>query len=80
MNWVMVFEKIRDILAEQFEVEPDSITPETNLVDDLGADSMDLVDLLMSLEDQFNIAEVPDEVIEKVHTVGQLVSYIEENM
>ncbi len=76
----MVFDKLKEILAEQFEVDPQSITLDTDIIDELGADSLDLVDLLMSLEDEFNIAEVPDEVIEKVRTVGQLVSYIEENM
>ena len=76
----MVFDKLKEILAEQFEVGPQSITLDTDIIDELGADSLDLVDLLMSLEDEFNIAEVPDEVIEKVRTVGQLVSYIEENM
>lgn len=76
----MVFEKLKAILATQFEVDPESITAETDIVDDLGADSLDLVDMLMSLEDEFNIGEVPDEMIEKIRTVGQLVSYIEENM
>lgn len=76
----MVFDKLKEILAEQFEVDSQSITLDTDIIDELGADSLDLVDLLMSLEDEFNIAEVPDEVIEKVRTVGQLVSYIEENM
>lgn len=76
----MVFDKLKEILAEQFEVDPQSITLDTDIIDELGADSLDFVDLLMSLEDEFNIAEVPDEVIEKVRTVGQLVSYIEENM
>lgn len=76
----MVLEKIKAILADQFDVEADSITADTNLVDDLGADSLDLVDMLMSLEDEFNIGEVPDEMVEKIHTVGQLVTYIEENM
>lgn len=76
----MVFEKLQEILSEQFEVEADTITLETDIVDDLGADSLDLVDMLMSLEDTFNIGEVPDEMIEKVRTVGQLVTYIEENM
>ena len=76
----MVFDKLKEILAEQIEVDPQSITLDTDIIDELGADSLDLVDLLMSLEDEFNIAEVPDEVIEKVRTVGQLVSYIEENM
>ena len=76
----MVFEKIKAILSNQFDVEADSITLDTNLVDDLGADSLDLVDMLMSLEDEFNIGEVPDEMVEKIRTVGQLVTYIEENM
>ncbi|MBQ7089248.1 MAG: acyl carrier protein [Clostridia bacterium] len=76
----MVLEKIKAILSAQFDVEADSITPDTDLVDDLGADSLDLVDMLMSLEDEFNIGEVPDEMVEKIHTVGQLVTYIEENM
>ena len=76
----MVFEKVQAILSEQFEVEADSITLDTDIVDDLGADSLDLVDMLMSLEDEFNIGEVPDEMVEKIRTVGQLVAYIEENM
>lgn len=76
----MVFEKVQEILSTQFEVEADSITLDTDIVDDLGADSLDLVDMLMSLEDEFNIGEVPDEMVEKIRTVGQLVTYIEENM
>ncbi len=76
----MVLEKIKAILADQFDVAVDSITADTDLVDDLGADSLDLVDMLMSLEDEFNIGEVPDEMVEKIRTVGQLVTYIEENM
>lgn len=76
----MVFEKVKTILASQFDVDPESITADTDIVDDLGADSLDLVDMLMSLEDEFNIGEVPDEMVEKIRTVGQLVTYIEENM
>lgn len=76
----MVFEKVQEILSSQFDVAIDSITLETDIVDDLGADSLDLVDMLMSLEDEFSIGEVPDEMVEKIHTVGQLVTYIEENM
>ena len=76
----MVLEKIKAILSSQFDVDVDSITADTDLVDDLGADSLDLVDMLMSLEDEFNIGEVPDEMVEKIRTVGQLVIYIEENM
>ncbi len=72
----MVLEKVKMILADQLEVEEDSITADTDIQDDLGADSLDIVDLIMSLEDEFEI-EVPDEDIEKLRTVGALVSYIE---
>ena len=75
----MVLEKVKAILGEQFDVEEDSITPDTNLSEDLEADSLDVVDLLMSIEDEFEI-EVPDEEIENIKTVDQLVKYIEANM
>lgn len=75
----MVFEKVKAILSEQFDVEEDSITAETTLADDLGADSLDVVDLLMSIEDEFEI-EIPDEEIENIRTVSDLVSYIESNI
>ncbi len=75
----MVLEKVKAILSEQFDVEEDSISPETNLTEDLEADSLDVVDLLMSIEDEFEI-EVPDEEIENIKTVDQLVKYIEANM
>jgi acyl carrier protein len=74
----MVFEKVQAILAEQFDVEEDKIVEDTNLQDDLGADSLDVVDLLMSIEDEFEI-EIPDDEIENLKTVGSLVSYIEAN-
>ncbi len=72
----MVLEKVKMILADQLEVEEDTITADTDIQDDLGADSLDVVDLIMSLEDEFEI-EVPDEDIESLRTVGALVSYIE---
>ena len=72
----MVLEKVKAILAEQFDVEEDKITADTDLQEDLGADSLDVVDLLMSIEDEFEV-EVPDEEIENIKTVGSLVSYIE---
>lgn len=72
----MVLEKIKVILAGQFDMEEDSIKPETDLQDDLGADSLDVVDLLMSIEDEFEI-EIPDEEIENIRTVADLVNYIE---
>ncbi len=75
----MVLEKIKVILAEQFDVQDDSLKNDTDLQDDLGADSLDVVDLLMSIEDEFEI-EIPDEEIENIRTVGDLVSYIESNI
>ena len=74
----MVFEKVKVILAEQFDVEEDTITMDTNLEEDLSADSLDVVDLLMSIEDEFEI-EIPDEEIENIKSVGNLVNYIENN-
>ena len=67
----MVLEKVKAILAEQFDVEEDKITADTDLQEDLGADSLDVVDLLMSIEDEFEV--------ENIKTVGSLVSYIEAN-
>lgn len=75
----MVFEKVKAILSEQFDVEEDSITPDTSISEDLGADSLDVVDLLMSIEDEFEI-EIPDEEIDNIKTVGELVKYIEANV
>ena len=73
----MIFEKVAAILAEQLDVELDTIKMETSLVDDLGADSLDVVDLVMSLEDEFDV-EIPDEDVENVRTVGDIVKYLEE--
>ena len=75
---IMVLEKVKAILAEQFDVDEDKITNDTDLQEDLGADSLDVVDLLMSIEDEFEV-EVPDEEIENIKTVGALVAYIEAN-
>ena len=74
----MVLEKVKAILAEQFDVEEDKVTADTDLQEDLGADSLDVVDLLMSIEDEFGV-ELPDDEIENIKTVGSLVSYIEAN-
>ncbi|MFI3325288.1 MAG: acyl carrier protein [Clostridia bacterium] len=72
----MILEKLKAILSDQFDVEEDSITNSTSLADDLGADSLDVVDLLMSIEDEFEI-EVPDSEVENIKTVGAIVEYIE---
>lgn len=75
---VMVLEKVKKILSEQFSVAENSITANTNIAEDLGADSLDVVDILMSIEDEFEI-EVPDEEIDNIRTVGELVNYIKNN-
>lgn len=75
----MVFEKIRTMLCDQFDLAEDSVTLESSIVDDLGADSLDVVDLIMSLEEEFDI-EIPDEEIENIKLVDDLVKYIESNI
>lgn len=74
----MVLEKIREILSEQFGVDAEDINPETTLAEDLGADSLDVVDLIMSIDDEFAV-EIPDEEVENIKTVGALVEYIEKH-
>ena len=74
----MVFEKVRDILCAQLDLEQDEVTMTSNIVENLGADSLDMVDLVMSIEDEFEL-EVADEDIEGIKTVGDIVRYIEEN-
>ena len=74
----MVFDKVVDILVDQLDVEKDSVTMESSIIADLGADSLDVVDLIMSLEEEFGI-EIPDSRVEKMKTVGDVVKYIEEN-
>ena len=72
----MIFEKVRDALASQFELDPESVTMDTNLVDDLGADSLDVVELIMELEDEFGFA-ISDEDAAQLYTVGRIVDYLE---
>lgn len=72
----MVFEKVREILVDQLDVEEDVVTLEANIANDLGADSLDIVDLVMSLEEEFD-CEIPDEEIENIKTVGDIVHYLE---
>lgn len=72
----MVFDKIKDIIVEQLDVEEDAVTMEASITDDLGADSLDVVDLVMSIEESFDV-EIPDEEVENIKTVGDIVKYIE---
>ena len=75
----MVFEKVKKLLAEQLDADIDGLTMETNIATDLKADSLDVVELLMSIEDEFDV-EVPDEEIENIKTIGDLTEYIQDNM
>ena len=74
----MVFEKVKSIVADQLDVEEEKVTAEASITEDLGADSLDVVDLVMSIEEEFDI-EIPDEDVENIKTVGDIVSYIESN-
>ena len=72
----MIFEKIKEILAEQLEIDPESITLDTNIIDDLDADSLDFVEMITSIEDEFDIV-VTDEKVGDFKTVRQVVEYLE---
>ena len=72
----MIYDKIRDVLAEQLEVDRDTITRETDLMNDLGADSLDLVELIMTLEEEYGV-NATDESIYEQKTVGEIADYIE---
>ena len=74
-----VFEKVKKIIVDLLQVSEDSVTTESNFIDDLGADSLDIVELVMALEEEFNI-EIPDTDAEKVVSVGDVVDYIKENV
>jgi acyl carrier protein len=72
----MVFDKVKDIIVDQLDADEDAVKMEAVITDDLGADSLDVVDLVMAIEDEFEM-EIPDEAVEKIKTVGDIVSYIE---
>lgn len=74
----MILERLKEIVAEQLEIDAETITPETRLNEDLNADSLDVVEMLMALEDEFGV-DIPDEEIEKMKTIGDVVSFIEAN-
>ncbi|MCI7477363.1 MAG: acyl carrier protein [Selenomonadales bacterium] len=72
------FEKVRDIVVEQLSVEADEVAIESTFIDDLGADSLDIVELIMAFEEEFGI-EIPDEAAEKIKSVQDVVTYIDQN-
>ena len=74
-----IFEKVKNIIVDLLQVSEDAVTLESHFIDDLGADSLDLVELIMGIEEEFNI-EIPDGEAEKVVTVGDVVDYIKENV
>lgn len=72
------FEDLRELIAQQFDRDPEEVTMETTFAGDLDADSLDLVDLAMELDDQFGVGEIKDEDVERIQTVGDLYQYIQE--
>jgi acyl carrier protein len=73
-----VEQRVKDIIVDQLGVNPDQVTPEAKFIEDLGADSLDTVELVMALEEEFG-QEIPDEEAEKLQSVGDVTKYIEEN-
>ncbi len=74
-----IYDRVKKIICEQLEVEEEDVKPESSFVDDLGADSLDTVELVMALEEEFSV-EIPDEDAEKITTVQNVIDYIKEKM
>ena len=72
----MIFEKVKAIICEQFDVDPENITEDTSFIDDLSADSLDVVELAMTMEDEFGLPELTEDDVKNIHTVGELVDFI----
>src|SRR5215212_10240373 len=77
MSEKSIEEKVKDIIVEQLGVNPEQVTPTASFIEDLGADSLDTVELVMAFEEEFSV-EVPDEDAEKLQTVGDVIKYIDE--
>jgi len=73
---IMISEKLRDIIAEQFSINVDSVTMDTSFIDDLGADSLDVVELTMAIEEAFDVPEFDDEIVAGLNTVGDVLGFI----
>ncbi|PWM47537.1 MAG: acyl carrier protein [Clostridiales bacterium] len=74
-----MIEKLKTLFAERFDVDKDTITPETKIMEDLGADSLDVVDMLMTLEDDYNVT-IPEEVAQSMKTVGDVADFLDKNV
>lgn len=74
----MVFEKVKSIIVDQLDVDAEKVTMESNVAEDLGADSLDVVDLIMSIEEEFDM-EINDDAVENMKTVGDIVGFIDSN-
>ncbi len=74
----MYFDKVREIVANQLDLDPETITMDSSLVDDLKADSLDIVELIMDLEQEFDV-EIPDGALPNVKTIGDIVAFLEKN-
>jgi acyl carrier protein len=75
-KYMTVEERVKNIIVEQLDVEVDQVTPDASFVDDLGADSLDIVELVMTMEEEFDL-EIPDEDAEKIKSVGDVVEYVQ---
>ena len=73
----MIFNKIKELICEQFDVDPEQITEETNFLQDLSADSLDFVELVMNIEDTFGLPEIGEDDIRAIQTIGDLVKYVQ---
>ena len=76
----MIFDKLKAIIAQQFGVDEDSITTEMSFEDDLGADSVDIVELSMALEEEFDVEEMGEDDVANIHTVGDLLKFLQERL
>ncbi len=75
----MIFDKIKEIISEELDIDIDKITKDSSLIEDFDADSLDVVDIVMSIEDEFGV-EIPDDAAEQFKTVGDVAKFVEENL